>query len=51
MATNACLEASAPHTSQARRSEIERQLRADCALDSYGMLRLWSIFSGSALNV
>lgn len=51
MAMNAFREALAPQTSKARKSEIEHQLLAYCALDTYAMVRLWSIFSGSALRV
>lgn len=51
MAMNAFLEALAPQTSMTRKFEIEQQLLAYCALDTYAMVRLWSIFSGSALKV
>lgn len=51
MAMDAFLEALAPQTSQTRKAEIEQQLLAYCALDTYAMVRLWSIFSGSALKV
>jgi hypothetical protein len=51
MAMEAFREALAPQTSKARKSEIEQQLLAYCALDTYAMVRLWSIFSGSALKV
>jgi hypothetical protein len=51
MAMDAFLEAMAPQTSKTRKSEIEQQLLAYCALDTYAMVRLWSIFSGSALKV
>lgn len=51
MAMDAFLEALAPQTNKARREEIERQLLAYCALDTYAMVRLWSIFSGSSLKV
>lgn len=51
MAMDAFMEALAPQTSKARKSEIEQQLLAYCALDTYAMVRLWSIFSGSALKV
>lgn len=50
MAMNAFLEALAPQTSKARKSEIEQELLAYCALDTYAMVRLWSAFSGSALK-
>ena len=51
MAMDAFLEALAAQTCQARKSEIEQQLLAYCALDTYAMVRLWSVFSGSALKV
>ena len=51
MAMEAFLEALAPQTNKARRDEIEQQLLAYCALDTYAMVRLWSIFSGSSLKV
>lgn len=50
MAMNAFLEALAPHTSAARKDEIERQLLAYCSLDTYAMVRLWSVFTGKAVN-
>ena len=50
MAMDAFLEALAPQTSKTRKAEIEQQLLAYCALDTYAMVRLWSIFSGSALR-
>lgn len=51
MAMDAFLEALAPQTSQARKCEIEQQLLAYCALDTFAMVRLWSIFSGTTLKV
>lgn len=51
MAMDAFLEALAPQTNKARKGEIEQQLLAYCALDTYAMVRLWSIFSGSSLKV
>jgi len=50
MAMEAFLEALSPNTSPSRKSEIERQLLAYCALDTYAMVRLWSVFSGQALG-
>jgi hypothetical protein len=50
MAMNAYLEALAPQTSQTRKAEIERQLLAYCALDTYAMVRLWAAFSGMSLK-
>ncbi|WP_316660190.1 DUF2779 domain-containing protein [Ralstonia mannitolilytica] len=51
MAMGAFLEALAPHTSASRKAEIEKQLLAYCALDTYAMVRLWSVFSGQSLGV
>jgi hypothetical protein len=51
MAMDAFLEALTPQTSKTRKAEIEQQLLAYCALDTYAMVRLWSVFSGSALKV
>ena len=51
MAMDAFLEAIARQTSAARKDEIEQQLLAYCALDTYAMVRLWAEFSGSALKV
>jgi len=41
-------EAIQPDTSEARKSEIERQLLAYCRLDTFAMVRLWQFFSGSS---
>lgn len=51
MAMDAYLEAVGPQTSKTRKREIERQLLAYCALDTYAMVRLWSAFTGTALKV
>ena len=51
MAMEAFLEALAPQTSVERKAEIERQLLSYCALDTYAMVRLWAVFSGSKLKV
>ncbi|MEO6986967.1 MAG: DUF2779 domain-containing protein [Paralcaligenes sp.] len=51
MAMDAFFEALAPQTSASRKIEIEKQLLAYCALDTYAMVRLWSVFSGQALGV
>jgi hypothetical protein len=51
MAMEAYAEAIAAETTPARKAEIERQLTAYCALDTYALVRLWSIFSGSTLKV
>lgn len=50
MAMDAFLEALAPQTSKTRKTEIEQQLLAYCALDTYAMVRLWAAFSGKALK-
>lgn len=47
---DAFVEAVAPQTSMERKSEIERNLHAYCALDTYAMVRMWSIFSGESLK-
>lgn len=51
MAMDAFLEALEQQTSQARKAAIERELLAYCARDTYAMVRLRSVFSGSALRV
>lgn len=51
MAMSAFLEALEPSTSKARKADIEKHLLAYCALDTYAMVRLWSVFSNSALRV
>ncbi len=48
---DAFLEALEQQTSQARKAAIERELLAYCARDTYAMVRLRSVFSGSALRV
>lgn len=50
MAMDAYLEAVTPQTSKTRKAEIERQLLAYCALDTYAMVRLWSVFTGTVLK-
>lgn len=50
MAMDAYLEALASQTSVERKAEIERQLLAYCALDTYAMVRMWSAFTGKALK-
>ncbi len=40
------VEAIAPHTTPARKAEIEQQLLEYCKLDTYAMVRLWSAFTG-----
>jgi hypothetical protein len=51
MAMEVFLEALAPETSKTRKAEIERQLLDYCALDTYAMVRLWSAFTGTLLEV
>jgi hypothetical protein len=51
MAQAAFLEAVALETSKARKAQIERQLLDYCRLDTYALVRLWSVFSGSAIEV
>lgn len=51
MAMNAYLEALAPQTSDEHKADIERQLLAYCALDTYAMVRMWSAFTGKALKI
>ena len=51
MAMNAFLEAIHPDTLEARKAEIKKQLLAYCGLDTYAMVRLWSLFSGQAIEV
>lgn len=46
MAMDAFLEALAPETSAQRKAEIQEQLLAYCALDTFAMVRLWAVFSG-----
>lgn len=45
-AMTAFLEAIAPEATAARKGEIDRQLRAYCALDTQALVRLWSMFTG-----
>ena len=44
-AQQAYLEAIAPDTTAARKTELERQLLAYCHLDTWAMVRLWSAFT------
>lgn len=50
MAMSAFLEAISANSSAERKSEIERQLLSYCALDTYAMVRLWSVFTGNKLS-
>jgi len=44
------LEALDPTTSDARKAQIERELEEYCELDTYAMVRMWAIFSGTELE-
>jgi len=46
MAQTAFLEAIDPETGSERREEIRSQLLEYCRLDTFGMVRLWEVFSG-----
>ena len=46
MAMEAFLEAITPETTASRKTEIEKQLRAYCQLDTWAMVRLWGVFAG-----
>ena len=46
LAMNAFAEAIAKETTGTRKSQIEKQLLAYCALDTYAMVRLWQFFAG-----
>jgi hypothetical protein len=46
MAMEAYMEAIDSGTSVERKAEIERELRAYCALDTRAMIRIWRFFSG-----
>jgi hypothetical protein len=46
MAMEAYAEAIGPSTSAERKTEIERELKAYCALDTEAMIRIWEAFSG-----
>lgn len=45
-AMKAYMEAMAPETSTARKKEIECQLLAYCRLDTFAMIRIWSVLAG-----
>lgn len=49
-AMDAYLEALATQTTPARKAEIEKQLLAYCALDTYALVRLWAAFTGNTLK-
>ena len=44
------LEALDPTTSDTRKAQIERELEEYCKLDTYAMVRMWAIFSGTELE-
>ncbi len=50
MAMDAFREAIDPQTSPSRRAELEKQLLEYCKLDTLAMVRLWSAFTGRALE-
>lgn len=50
-ATAAYLEALAPQTGNQRKEALKQQLLDYCKLDTYAMVRLWAIFTGTALKV
>lgn len=49
-AMSSYLEAISPATTVERKAEIERQLLAYCALDTYAMVRIWSVFTGKQFS-
>jgi hypothetical protein len=51
MAMEAYAEALQHATTPERKSEIERQLIAYCALDTLALVRLWLAFSGAKLTI
>lgn len=50
MAMEAYLEAIAPSTTPARKAQIHAQLLDYCALDTFAMVCLWSVFTGTTLK-
>jgi hypothetical protein len=50
MAMEAYVEAINPGTSAERKAEIERELKAYCALDTEAMIRIWEVFGGRGKN-
>lgn len=46
MAMAAYMEAISPDTTNARKAQIDRELRTYCALDTEAMIKLWEFFSG-----
>ena len=50
MAMDAFLEAISPQTNMGRKAQIEQQLLNYCAMDTYAMVRLWSVFTNTTLK-
>lgn len=50
MAQTAFLEAISLEASSTRKGELEKQLLAYCELDTYAMVRLWSVFTNQAVS-
>ncbi len=50
MAMQAYRECIAADTTSARKAEIKQQLLAYCRMDTYAMVRLWSVFSNTPLK-
>ena len=49
MAVEAFKEAINPETTLERHQELEKQLLAYCQLDTFAMVRMWQLFSGSSI--
>jgi hypothetical protein len=49
-AMTAYTEAIAPNTSAERKAEIKEQLLAYCGLDTFAMIRVWSLLAGRAFS-
>lgn len=49
MAIEAFQEATAPETSPERKAALEQQLLKYCELDTFAMVRMWQIFSGTTI--
>lgn len=50
MAQTAFLEAISLEANSERKTELEKQLLAYCELDTYAMVRLWSVFTNQAIS-
>ncbi|HWS65774.1 MAG TPA: hypothetical protein VN325_23690 [Steroidobacteraceae bacterium] len=50
MAMEAYVEAVDSGTPVERKKEIERELKAYCALDTEAMIRIWEVFGGRRKN-